>query len=164
MTATEPPPRPRLDEMTDDMLDALYARLDAAFERADRLATDLTAEWDVSRRLLESRQEMAAERYAWQERGDRAEARAAELEAALDRVRATVTDLCDEPHPDHDHLCPDDVRRYVLDAIDGPARPAPGPEPAVHIGGSGNAEDCPACDLDRLPYPWICPGQPDPQS
>lgn len=34
-----------------------------------------------------------------------------------------------------------------------PARPR-------HIGGRANAEDCPACTGD-LPYPWICPGEPE---
>jgi hypothetical protein len=62
----------------------------AAEQRADRLAADLKAELDVNRRLFTQRQEMAAERYAWQERGDRAEARARALEAALDRVRAVA--------------------------------------------------------------------------
>lgn len=38
------------------------------------LETALAAEKDISRRLLDQRQEMAAERFAWQERGDRAEA------------------------------------------------------------------------------------------
>lgn len=25
----------------------------------------------------------------------------------------------------------------------------------------GNAEDCPACDVRTMPYPWVCPGEPD---
>ncbi|MEU2180252.1 hypothetical protein [Streptomyces thermolilacinus] len=87
----------------------------AASQRVAELEQALAAEWDVSRRLLNQRQEMAAERYAWQERGDRAE-------AAIDRVRATVDDLCREPHPEHDHVCPGDVRRYVLAALDEPTQ------------------------------------------
>ncbi|MGW6455011.1 hypothetical protein ACWF94_03650 [Streptomyces sp. NPDC055078] len=73
--------------ITDTQLDALRARL--------------AAEEETSRRLLAQRQEMAAERYAWQERGDRAESeadrlrrdwvtmrdRAEQAEAALERVR-----------------------------------------------------------------------------
>jgi hypothetical protein len=46
--------------------------------------------------------------------------RARRAEAALDRVRAAVDDLCHEPHPSHDHICPDDVRRHVLAALDKP--------------------------------------------
>lgn len=56
-----------LDNLTSDALDALYDDRD----RADKSA----------RRALEQRQEMAEERYIWQQRGDRAE-------AALARVRA----------------------------------------------------------------------------
>ncbi len=43
--------------------------------------TDRGADAETVRRLLAQRQEMAEERYAWQERGDRAEARVRELEA-----------------------------------------------------------------------------------
>ncbi|MFJ9799875.1 hypothetical protein [Streptomyces sp. NPDC101145] len=102
--------------------------------------------------------------------------RVAELEAALDRVRALHQPTPgagfgpdDDPTPGaYGHIaqactscgtadefavrwpCP------TIRALDGPARPEAAPEPAVHAG--GDAEDCPACDLDRLPYPWICPG------
>jgi hypothetical protein len=43
-----------------------------------------------------------------------------------------------------------------------PAPETPGDAPAKprHIGGRANAEDCPACTGD-LPYPWICPGEPE---
>jgi hypothetical protein len=86
----------------------------------------------------------------WAERARRAE-------TALNRVRAALDDLCDEPHPSHDHVCPDDVRRHVLAALDEPAPPA---EPPVHVGDRANAEDCPACRAADVPppYPWICPG------
>ncbi|WP_329126160.1 hypothetical protein [Streptomyces sp. NBC_01353] len=83
-----------------------------AEERAEQAEAALAAEQDISRRLLEQRQEMAAERYAWQERGTKAEAtiermkrtnrmvnggaresreRAERAEAAIERVR----DECD---------------------------------------------------------------------
>ncbi|MEU2799030.1 hypothetical protein [Streptomyces sp. NPDC007117] len=62
-------------------------------EEADRFTTELRDlvrrledEEDASRRLLVQRQEMAAERWAWQERGDRAEARVRELEAEVARL------------------------------------------------------------------------------
>lgn len=61
-----------LADLTADQLDALYMRLDE--------------EQEVSRRLLAQRQEMAEERYAWQERGDKAE-------AALERVRQVANRL-----------------------------------------------------------------------
>ncbi len=48
--------------------------------------------------------------------------RAGRAEAAVDRVRVTVDDLCDEPHPTHDHICPDDVRRTLLAALDEPTQ------------------------------------------
>ncbi|MFJ2675094.1 DUF6085 family protein [Streptomyces sp. NPDC087525] len=68
------------DTITDDALDQLYA------ERA-RLTTELANEQDVSRRLLDQRQEMAAERYAWQERGNKAERRAEFAERDLHILR-----------------------------------------------------------------------------
>jgi hypothetical protein len=40
----------------------------------------------------------------------------------IDRVRAAVDKLCHEPHPSHDHVCPDDVRKAILDALTEPAR------------------------------------------
>lgn len=30
-------------------------------------------------------------------------------------------------------------------------------EPVRHLG--GNAEDCPACDITTMPYPFLCPGE-----
>ncbi|MEV2249375.1 hypothetical protein AB0I94_02260 [Streptomyces sp. NPDC050147] len=76
-------PRKTADTITDDDLDALYARLET--------------EAKASRRLLAQRQEMAEERYAWQQRGDRAE-------AVIERVRVLAASWQDamrsgEPHP-----------------------------------------------------------------
>ncbi|MFF9632955.1 hypothetical protein ACF1GQ_28900, partial [Streptomyces fradiae] len=67
-------------------------------------------------------------------------------QAAVDRVRDVVNDLCGEPHPGHDHICPNDIRRYVLDAIDGPVRPQP--EPAL--------DDTDGHDWNGSRDPWIC--------
>lgn len=85
--------RKTVSTINDIELTALYDQLDAlravsrgycpACGRGDAAPT--VAEWeterhraeqaeDASRRMLEQRQEMAAERHAWQERGDRAEA------------------------------------------------------------------------------------------
>ncbi|MFE4671067.1 hypothetical protein [Streptomyces sp. NPDC056723] len=35
-------------------------------------------------------------------------------------------------------------------------------EPALHLGNKANAEDCPACAVERrnLPYPFLCPAGP----
>jgi hypothetical protein len=50
----------------------------------------------------------------------RVESRA--LSEKVERVRAVVRAeldyLCREPHPSHDHVCPDDVRRSVLRALE----------------------------------------------
>ncbi|MEU0665731.1 hypothetical protein ABZ508_26595 [Streptomyces lavendulocolor] len=56
--------------------------------------------------------EAALEMYGlWQRRAEKARRR-------IDRVRQAVDDLCREPHPTHDHVCPDDVRSRVLAALD----------------------------------------------
>lgn len=110
MTAADRPSRPRLDQMTDDDLDKLRDQLATAEARVVELEAAL-ADADATQLHTDGACEAVQ--------------RAETAEAALDRVRATVNDLCDEPHPTHDHICPDDVRRYVLDVLDGPAQPAP---------------------------------------
>ncbi len=42
---------------------------------------------------------------------------AEKAEAAIARVHEAVDKLCREPHPGHDHVCPDDVRKAVLGAL-----------------------------------------------
>ncbi|MFD8577182.1 hypothetical protein ACFV1H_17855 [Streptomyces virginiae] len=44
-------------------------------------------------------------------------------------------------------------------ALDGQQEPRP---PAVHIGKGENAENCIACRGTNPPYPFLCPGQPEP--
>lgn len=80
--------RTSLDDLTSDDLDALYRRLDS-------LEKHLATEEEVSRRLLQQRQEMAAERFIWQERGDRAEisARANRVAAVEALVRAEQAEV-----------------------------------------------------------------------
>jgi len=51
----------------------------------DRDAAD-----EAAREMLTQRQEMAAERYAWQERGDKAEAAVERVRAECDRIEAAV--------------------------------------------------------------------------
>ena len=41
-----------------------------------------------------------------------------DAEEALARVRALAERWCRESHPTHDHPCPDDLRRELLDALD----------------------------------------------
>jgi hypothetical protein len=66
------------------------ANWEAIRDRAEDLTAEVEQLTETSRRLLEQRQEMAAERFVWQERGDRAEARVRQLEAAAPVDRATV--------------------------------------------------------------------------
>lgn len=58
------------------------ANWEAIRDRAEDLTAEVRQLTEAGRRLLEQRQEMAAERFAWQERGDRAEARVRQMEAA----------------------------------------------------------------------------------
>ncbi|MET7713720.1 hypothetical protein [Streptomyces sp. NPDC005407] len=67
--------------------------------RLERAEAELAAERETSRRLLAQRQEMAAERYAWQERGDKAEHR---LRLAHEARRAKAAQL-------------DEIKRAMLD-------------------------------------------------
>lgn len=41
-----------------------------------------------------------------------------QAEAAIDRAHALAQRWAHEPHPTHDHLCPDDLRRDLLAALD----------------------------------------------
>ena len=61
-----------------------------------------------------------AERIARSAARDAADALTHQLvaEAAIERVRALADRLCREPHPSHDHECPDDVREYIRAALD----------------------------------------------
>lgn len=86
-------------------------------------------------------------------------ARSEKVERVRAVVRAELDYLCREPHPSHDHVCPDDVRRSVLRALESeepPTTPAVTPQ---HLGNGANAEDCPACSGTNPPYPWVCPGE-----
>jgi hypothetical protein len=138
--------RKTLDQMTSDDLDQMYEQL----ERAQRVAMDVLDEpappcpdpiecgheaalgqaEEAARRALEQRQEMAEERYAWQERGDRAE-------AAIARVRAVVADLARAGWSQAA------IGRRIREALDEPA-PVSGPaatqatEPYPTIGLTGH--------------------------
>jgi hypothetical protein len=80
------------DQGAAEIADVVLAVRDAELEqlRAERDASD-----DAARRILAQRQEMAAERYAWQERGDRAEVELKRLREESPWLRATAEDLAD---------------------------------------------------------------------
>ncbi|OII64612.1 hypothetical protein BJP40_19940 [Streptomyces sp. CC53] len=179
MSAPESPRRPHLDQMTDDDLDALYARLEALEEPApaslrDQYATAIHADLNAHKgrldqgllgivprltdavlavrdtemqQLRDETEQLRADCQRWADcaasaektrrahaadadqyeaqlraRLTAAEQRAERAEAALDRVRAALDDLCDEPHPSHDHLCPDDIRARIRAAVDEPTQ------------------------------------------
>lgn len=60
-----------------------------------RLQAEVEQLTEASRLFLNQRQEMAEERYAWQERGDRAEARVRELEDGRAAVLREAADIAD---------------------------------------------------------------------
>ncbi|MFF6904546.1 hypothetical protein ACFY9Q_01220 [Streptomyces sp. NPDC012389] len=108
---------------TDDVEARLNHLIDRArrgrllHEEADRFTTELRDlvrrledEEDASHRLFVQRQEMAAERYAWQERGDRAEARVRDLEAEVSRLTAGQCThslaICEQHHATPVAGCP----------------------------------------------------------
>jgi hypothetical protein len=97
------------DTITDDALDALYESLEAAQQTA------------LARQLATCDQAFASATH----RAAVAEQRAVRAEVAIVRVREALDDLCEEPHPSHDHVCPDDVRRRILAALDEPKEPRP---------------------------------------
>ncbi|MFG2372588.1 hypothetical protein ACGFY9_14055 [Streptomyces sp. NPDC048504] len=66
------------------------ATWEAIRDRAEDLVAEVGQLTEASRRLLEQRQEMAEERFAWQERGDKAETRVRQMEADVPANRAAV--------------------------------------------------------------------------
>ncbi|MEU3447224.1 hypothetical protein AB0H29_08335 [Streptomyces thermolilacinus] len=134
--------------------DARVAELEQALadaiQRADQTEDLLGVAHDTSNRSEAARARSAQRAERAEAEADRLRARVATLEhvaasnkrhvqsilpelwaakAAIDRVRATVDDLCDEPHPGHDHVCPGDVRRYILAALDEPTQQPTDTEP-----------------------------------
>ncbi|WP_399559631.1 hypothetical protein OIA45_48690 (plasmid) [Streptomyces chartreusis] len=85
-------------ESVEDGFNRWRARALEAELEVRRLQAEVEQLTEASRLFLNQRQEMAEERYAWQERGDRAEARARELESGRDAVlRETVERLSRVP-------------------------------------------------------------------
>ena len=80
----------------------------------ERLRAELESERDISRRLLAQRQEMAEERYAWQQRGDRAET---ELRRMADET-ATETPKDTLPAWLYQRFMPDGIGWDQLDEDD----------------------------------------------
>ena len=94
---------------------------------ADEAAIATPAQWIWlwNRATPERRLEVAEQIQESAARADRCfmgnhEGRLADIEPAIARVHAYLISLCAEPHPSHDHVCPDDVRRDVLAALDQP--------------------------------------------
>ncbi|MFF2674035.1 hypothetical protein ACFVTT_35385, partial [Streptomyces niveus] len=85
------------DEEQQEMADGAV-RFTAAIRRQNELLrAEVESANETTVRAREQRQEMAEERYAWQERGDRAEALAARLRAELEQARAaTLVEAADE--------------------------------------------------------------------
>ncbi len=119
LTSAERQPRIPLDHLTSDQLDRLYDDLDRYAEvlgemneQAVQQTKAIADEEATSRRLLEQRQEMAQERFAWQERGDRAEAALAKVAGLRDDLRGITG------------------ARWIADALDN-ILDQTAPEPAV---------------------------------
>jgi hypothetical protein len=105
----------------------LYAAAIASYDHAVGQATDPAptghhhGQADAVLAVRDAELErVRADRDRWRQRAEKRAARYEEIEAAEQRVRAQLDDLCREPHPSHDHVCPDDVRRYILRALDEP--------------------------------------------
>lgn len=111
------------------------------------------------RELEQMRTELAMQKGISADLRVESRARSEKVERVRAVVRAELDYLCRKPHPSHDHVCPDDVRRSVLRALESeepPTTPAVTPQ---HLGNEANAEDCGACSGTNLPYPWVCPGE-----
>jgi hypothetical protein len=137
------------------------------------------AEYDLEIRTDTARSNGRAHRYAYlesekqRERADQAEAERDALKAAIERARAEHRPVsCGNARHDggeglHCAVCEyDDVEGNIwpcptIAALAAPETPGDAPAKPRHIGGRANAEDCPACDTTTMPYPWICPGEPE---
>jgi hypothetical protein len=136
------------------------------------------AEYDLEIRTDTARSNGRAHRYAYlesekqRERADQAEAERDALKAAIERARAEHRPVsCGNARHDggeglHCAVCEyDDVEGNIwpcptIAALAAPETPGDAETKPKHIG-RANAEDCPACDTTTMPYPWICPGEPE---
>jgi transcriptional regulator with XRE-family HTH domain len=120
-----------LDDLTSNDLDRLYDDLDRYTEIVGEMndaavlaAKKITEADEAARRALAQRQEMAAERYAWQERGDQAEAAIIRVRNACDQLRRAAVLADGQPHTDRERGILQAVDR-ITRALDKPAaRPA----------------------------------------
>lgn len=87
----------------------------------------------------------------------RAEARAEQAEAAIERARARCLDVRDRVGPSGMINASQILGLLSPTWPDGNYEARP---PAVHVGNRVNAEDCPACSGTNPPWPFICPGEP----
>ncbi|MEU5979405.1 hypothetical protein [Streptomyces sp. NPDC047315] len=114
------------DTITDDALDHLYRQL-ATLHRRTETAEVRAAELEKATARAEKAERAAnisdavttQTKQLLARRTETLRARAEAAEAAINRVRGTIQQLCEpEPHPGHDHLCPDDIQRAIEDALD----------------------------------------------
>ncbi|MFE2140228.1 hypothetical protein ACFXA3_00410 [Streptomyces sp. NPDC059456] len=121
--------RKLLGQMSDRELTALYNRAETA-ERHFQLTAShleevlvrlrqtraaLAAEAELSAHAMRLRSDMAAERFAWQERGDRVEEANDRVRAELDRIEAAVRDNPTNPDFDGAYLA---ALRHIRAALD----------------------------------------------
>lgn len=117
-----------------------------------RLGAEVEQLTTVSRLFLNSRQEMAEERFAWQERGDRAEVRVAELERERAKYVGAVPTIAEEMA--YLNRCIDSVLELCDKAEQQAGRweqPLPAPEWAAEVRKAAEGL------ADRLSYPPILP-------
>ncbi|MFE0376227.1 hypothetical protein ACFW1M_11690 [Streptomyces inhibens] len=146
-------------------------------EHVEHLLAALDRSDDAARRIMDQRQEMAEERYAWQERGRKAERaadllagshrRAEEAEATLARVRTHLAELRRhqaDAHPSERMkcvMCGTDPADDLARALDGPAArvddSSPTPATVVHLGEEQQAS---ATDGVDEPNRMRCPSYP----
>lgn len=143
MTGPSSNPRPRLDDLTDDMLDALYAELWHLRLAQEGAALALQA---AVRKTEEQRR-----------RAEQAEAAIARVRAELNRIANLGTITHDDGHADTFSTGARWAIRIIRENVLGEQADR---TPPVHIGNRVNAEDCPGCSGTNLPYPFICPAQP----
>ncbi|MEU9498217.1 hypothetical protein [Streptomyces sp. NPDC048196] len=119
-------------------------------EHVEHLLTDRSRSEHAASRLMEQRQELAEERYAWQERGDRAEAALRRVRAECDAIEAERARV-DEPFGDGMV----DATARVRIAIAGPAADRQ-PAPCPPGGGCTLCSECTYCLAHQHPAEGGC--------
>lgn len=172
--------RTRLQLVTaETVADVVGPNIDLLCKENARLRAELESANESARKALEHRQEMAEERYAWQERGDRAEALAARLRAELEQARATAPALTEAERDmlNHalnqvqlriwapgsafsgaDQAVADSLRRMAAARSGGQAEDGAQPTPAREQRSCGSTTQHPAHQYLRMEVVFQCPG------